>query len=314
MPFPTDILAPFIGSVTVFHRYDQLYNAAVVPDSDGAAVMRYSKYEYRNSRYYAGNESVFDTHIPAVAELVAKELFKEDTYLSSFVTSASYRAYVGLCSHLPYDYKIELRCRPLEDSPLVRKTCTAAVKLCENNIRLQLGIKSSYKKIDVPENIGRIIAEYFDKVMPERSKKRAKSDVEDYMKLYEPEESGKADISRALDIERKAWQTAVDLEGEPSDENEPPQSGDIPELDDFGSCGDFSDLKAALTEQLIGALSAALDGRFALFCRENGIIFTEAERLINEASYDAVGDAVMSGGEIIDDYREDIEKMIKETK
>ena len=48
----------------------------------------------------------------------------------------------------------------------------------------------------------------------------------------------------------------------------------------------------------------------AAACAAQSIAPAEAERRINELSFDAVGDAVIEGGEVIPDYDDDIRSAI----
>ena len=135
------------------------------------------------------------------------------------------------------------------------------------------------------------------------------------MKLYEPRSVGKADIARAMQIENDAWQTAIDLDGENIvfEEVSSAEISAATEKTVETAHGDdeFSSFAASLDAGLFALLKAAASGRFASACAEKKIAPAEAERLINEISYDIVGDAVIDGGEVISDYADDIANAIK---
>ena len=153
------------------------------------------------------------------------------------------------------------------------------------------------------------------------------------MALYEPENKGPADISRALEIEAAAWETAELLdtgeeeleitaatcadafsliaeaptasEAASADEKqEQVLSAAIPEENaDFG---EFSFLLSLDTLQR-EALLAAKNGTFDAFCRSKGKMADMVCASINESAMDAIGDIILEEDfSLVPDYEEDI--------
>ena len=148
------------------------------------------------------------------------------------------------------------------------------------------------------------------------------------MLLYEPKQNGVADISRALDIERQAWETA-DLLSVEEDEEEifsvPMHSFDgsevapisvdesaLPGVFEQGSSDEeFGFVVSALSEGQRRALRAALKGSFSECCRALGVMEENMRGEINEVSMEYIGDMILdSDFSVLEDYEAEIEMIL----
>ena len=162
--------------------------------------------------------------------------------------------------------------------------------------------------------------------------KEAEEDA--YMALYEPKQTGMADISRALDIEKQAWETA-DLLSVDEEDCEPisvyaeltaedviaPIPAEpireiavtetlLPMADD----DEYGFIAEALSDEQRGALRAALNGVFASYCRDIGVMAENMRGEINEIAMEYIGDMILEGDfSVIEDYKSEIEAALHST-
>lgn len=313
-PVPTEIVAPFLPDAAPRLTFPEYMSKDSGADFE---LIRYaSTYDYKKSKYYESFKSDFDAHIPAAAKAGCDAMFAGGIFGETTPMRVLRDGFSGAVVCHEAKYKIEIMYRSPLKSRAVRDAVTSVIKMCENNIRAEKGIKSRFSKIEIPEPAARAIAAYFDSTYPNRYKKKKKdTETDDYMKLYEPRSVGKADIARAMQIESDAWQTAIDLDGENIvfEDVLPDEISAATEKTVETPYGDdeFSSFIASLDAGLLALLKAAVIGSFKSACAGKKIAPAEAERLINEISYDIVGDAVIDGGEIISDYADDIANAIK---
>ena len=148
---------------------------------------------------------------------------------------------------------------------------------------------------------------------------------EAYMALYEPKQSGPADISRALAIEEEAWETAALLSTEDEElieeapvlplvmPTEPSQQEEAGEslgilFSENSDGDDFDFIETALSDTEREALKAALDGRFSAYCRGIGEMAESVRARINEAAMEAIGDMIIeSDFSVLADYIDEIQ-------
>ena len=157
------------------------------------------------------------------------------------------------------------------------------------------------------------------------------------MMLYEPKQTGPADISRALDIEKQAWETAELLSVEDAEEPiSPPSFAPEPISKTLMSAllipsepapakeeapfamlpladaeNEFSFVAQVLTERQQGALRAALKNAFASYCRSIGVMEENMRGEINEVAMEYVGDMILDGDcSVLEDYEEEIKTVL----
>ena len=314
IPIPYDIVAPIFSDAAKSLTLAELYTDIKTASYD--LIKACSLYDYKKSKYYGANRAVYDEHIKKAAEIGARVYFGGDIYETIRPIRVSRDSFSWAVASYDVKFKMEISYRPLTKNHAVRDAATAIIKYCENNVRAALGIKSRFSKIVLPQDVERAINGYFDAVYPDRYvKKKKRPEEEDYLKFYEPDASGTADIARAMQIEHDAWQTAIDLDADNIvfEENDISQSEITAIQKESADAGDeFGAFVLALTPELRAILKAAAGGNFTAECAKQNVLPTEAERIINETSYDTVGDAVISNGKITDDYFEQIISAINE--
>jgi hypothetical protein len=199
------------------------------------------------------------------------------------------------------------------------------IKLAENQLRSAFGIKSRLSPAVANADLKREILSYFEEHLPSKAGKSKKKETEEeaYMLLYEPKQKGLADISRALDIEKQAWETAdllsVDEEPEeilPSNREifeEPPllpvtvNEVTVPNLPEIDSDEEFGFVTSALSDMQKNALKAALKNNFSEYCRSIGVMEENMRGEINEISMEYIGDMIIDGDfTVLEDYEEEI--------
>ena len=308
IPIPYDIISPFLDEAAPNLSLPELY----YPNDAAYKMMAaYSRYDIKKSKYYAENAEFFETHIKAAFEAGMEEYMRSDEYKNIEPAHVCRDSFSGAVACRDVKFKLEIWYRAMPHWRGAKDVVAGIFKLCENNVRAVLGIKARLKTDAVREDVSRAVNAYFDNLFPDRDKKKKKQEeTEEYMKLYEPENSGVADISHALDIERDAWQTALELEGEDaySEQDETEAENAFAPSGEYD--GDVSSALRALSPKLLTVLRAAMENDIAAACAEVMMPVAEAERLINEAAYDAIGDALIENGKIIDDYRDEIKSSL----
>ena len=287
-------------------------------------VQSLSAYDYRKSKYYADYKEAFDTHIPAAVTRVMNELVMPE--LAAFGVHpmrVSRDSFSGAVVCRSVKFKIELVCCPVRRSYELKQLVTGMVKLCENHLRAAFAIKSRFSPAGVDEKIKAALSAYFDECYPDRFKSRRKKqenvEEEAYMALYEPENDGPADITRALAIEEAAWETAALLDTD-EDAEAPEQAETIPDAvqeraespipaDAFAVGGDDSpaSFAACMTAAQRQAVLAAARGEFATFCRAAGKMPETVRGEINELAMEQIGDMILDDDfSLIEDYAEEL--------
>lgn len=305
VPIPYDVVSPFVGAAAQNLSMPELYCRK---DDMSAMLVACSRYDMKKSKYYADNADFFETHITKAATAGIAEYMRSEKYTGAEPVHVSRDSFSGAVASSGAKRKLEIWYRAAPRGRGSSDAVSGIFKLCENGVRAALGIRSRLKETELPEAVVSAVNGYFDSLFPDRDKKRKKADdEEEYMKLYEPENDGTADISHALDIERDAWKTAAELEDAGAQfvgDAAKNEYADV--LDDIEHDGDIHSMISALPRALINVIAAALDGDMARGCAETAIPVAEAERRINDKAYDAFGDALIENGNIIEDYRSDV--------
>ncbi len=287
-----------------------------------------SSYDYRNSKYYEQYAEEYDRHIPKVVERTVNRIIMNDPEAFGIVPVKTVRdSYAGAVASRKAKCKIEISRYAVRRSAgngeyELKQIFAGLIKLAENRIRIRFGIKSRFSPTGLDACMKEEIASYFNAVYPDSlRKKRQKEDEEEaYMALYEPKQTGKADIGRALAIEEQAWETAELLttedEGDFSFEpfmnteefsEEKAESEDFvrqPSTEEFSlafdeqtvydeSDGDFEFIRTDFTEEQREALRAAVENRFSEYCRSVGRMEDLVRGELNEIAMEAIGDMIL---------------------
>ena len=303
-----------------------------------------SSYDYTKSKYYETREREFDLHIPRAMERVVNRIIMknpQDFGISAVTTSRD--SYAGAIASHSAKFKIEITRYALRRScgkgeMDLKHVLTNLIKLAENQLRSAFGIKSRFSPVIPDPRLKQEILDYFGEYLPTSGRSAKKKSTEEaYMMLYEPRQTGPADISRALDIEKQAWETAELLSVEEAEEPISPPSfvlEPIPKTSMPTSliCSDpvpakeetpfamlpladveneFSFVTQVLTERQQGALQAALKNAFASYCRSIGVMEENMRGEINEVAMEYIGDMILDGdGSVLEDYEEEIKTVL----
>ena len=323
-----DVLEDFVGDVAgkvslpEFYMRDGLLSWGLI-----SAV---SSYDYKKSKYYEQYAEAYDLHIPkAVEKAVNSVIIKNPNAFGITVIKTVRDSYAGAVASHKAKCKIELSRYAIRKSAArgeheLKQIFAGLIKLAENRIRMYFGIKSRFSPIGLDAQMKEEILSYFNAVYPEQSrKKQPKNDEEEaYMALYEPKQTGKADISRALAIEEQAWETAELLSTEEDDEiafepfpEETVSPLDFPENKPIeekaetknplstgisfsfenmsDTDGDFSFIQREFSAEQREALRAALENRFAQYCRSVGKMADHVRGELNEIAMEAIDDMIL---------------------
>ncbi len=293
-------------------------------------IFSVSSYDYTGSKYYEQYAAEYDRHIPAAVEAAVNCIIMKDPEAFGIIPVKTVRdSYSGALASHKAKYKIEISRLAIRRSASkgesdLKQIFGGLIKLAENRIRLHFGIKSRFSPTGIDSRLKDKIKAYFDAVYPDQSSKKSKKTEEDaYMALYEPKQTGKADIARALAIEEQAWETAELLSTEEDKEElslelpeiaEPPLKAafeenplqkeqeeknaflDVFPFEEGDICGlseDFDFIRTDLTEEQRGALRAAIQGGFAEYCREIGKMEALVRGELNEIAMEAIGDMIL---------------------
>ena len=314
-----------------------------------ALISSLTAYDYTKSKYYPDHAKEFDLHIPQAAEHIAREWISPRLSEYGIEPVQVLRdSFSGAVACHDVKFKIAVICTPLRRSLELKQALTGIIKLCENNMRAVFGIKSRFVPNGISEDLKLAVSAYFDGIYPERNQKKKKSaqaiEEERYMALYEPDNKGPADISRALEIEAAAWETAELLDtgeddtfgtegvafepfavmaetitentaGETETERTSPTEAmpTPPSYDTSDESGELGEFAFLLTLEPLQreALLAAADGFFDRFCRSKGKMAETVCASINEIAVEAIGDIILEDDfSLVSDYMEDILSVI----
>ena len=278
-----------------------------------------SSYDYKKSKYYEMHAKEYDLHIPrALTRAVNRVIMKnpDDFGICEMTTTRdSYAgAIVSHCSKFKMEIvRYALRKTSAKGDFDLKHIFANLIKLAENQLRGAFGIKSRFSPIIPDSRLKEEILAYFDECLPAKANKKMKKEAEEeaYMALYEPRQTGMADISRALDIEKQAWETA-DLLSVDEEENEPspvyaelsigetkPTETLLPSVCD----DEYGFIAEALSDEQRSALRAALNGGFSAYCRDHGIMAENMRGEINEIAMESIGDMILDGDfSVLEDY------------
>jgi hypothetical protein len=296
-----------------------------------------SSYDYTKSKYYEAHKKEYDLHIPmALSRAVNHVMMKNpgDFGISSVKTSRD--SYAGAIVSHRSKFKLEITRYALRKTSTngeedLKHVLANLIKLAENQLRSAFGIKSRLSPIISDARLKQEILAYFEEYLPVKTGKSKKRETEEesYMQLYEPKQKGLADISRALDIERQAWETADLLSVEEDPEEILPTDHKIVEespllpvtvnavavsevWNDAASDEEFGFVASALSDVQKNALKAALKHNFSDYCRSVGIMEENMRGEINEISMEYIGDMIIdSDFTVLEDYIEDVNINIK---
>ena len=305
-----------------------------------------SSYDYKKSKYYESHAKEFDLHIPRALERAVNCIIMqnpEEFGICAVTTSRD--SYAGAIASHGAKFKMEITRHALRKSSGkgemdLKHIFANLIKLAENQIRSAYGIKSRFSPIISNARLKQEILDYFGENLPSFGRPKKKKEEDSYMVLYEPQQTGLADISRALAIEQQAWETAdllsVEEDAEetvssssliPDTVSNLPIAEDIPSSDDpvpreeapplamlalTDTENEFDFVVEILTDRQQGALRAALNDSFSPYCRSIGVMEENMRGEINEISMEYVGDMILDCDfSVLEDYEAEITAMLE---
>ena len=299
-----------------------------------------SSYDYQKSKYYGQYGEEYDRHIPkAVETAINRVIMKNPEEFGIAVAKTVRDSYTGAVVSHKEKCKIEVSRYVIRKSAArgeqdLKQIFGNLIKLAENRIRTYFGIKSRFSPTGVDSRMKDEISSYFNAVYPEQNRKKQNKNAEEeaYMALYEPKQTGKADIERALAIEEHDEMAAepifeatkanvafpkektIDEEKikEETDKRESVLEGFSLSFEDCEETdGDFVFIQTDLTEQQREALRAALEGRFSEYCRTLGKMADHVRGELNEIAMEAIGDMILEEDfSPVSDYLDEMKAML----
>lgn len=327
IPMPRE-LTPILPQIVQKAPFKEFF-LDVPPEQDMENTARIlmefaSDYDYRTSRYYPGNESMYDEKLRAAVIAALTDACREKRGIFSF--EKKYRltrdAYCGAVAPAEIKRRIDVEFYSFTRSLETRERITSLVRYAENRLRLVLKIRAKLGvgKLDPADR--EIIDRFFAPLMEEKPLSRAEVaalEEREYLKLYEAESVG-FDLAAAEEIERTSWDntrrltfadtSAVDASVDVSEDESVDVSEDEPaEGESVDASVDESTASTADGAEK-EAVRAALRGDFRNYCRANGLFDGDMASKINEIFLELIGDVVLldENGEygLIEDYREDV--------
>jgi len=299
LPLPETLL-PLVGTALRLASFKEFYIASIPTDGDAsplppsALIAAASDYSYRASRYYAGNEGLFDELVPAALAAALGSIGVDPARDLMRQAKTERDAYCGSLCAQTVKRRIVLEYYSFARSYALRSDVTAAVKLAENGVRRMLRVKSRLTVPGGSDAVRAAVAAFFAGRTGAVKAARAADAEPEYERFYDaPEET--LDVSRSHGIEAASWANTELLAPEAADEETAP-AADAP---------------------VTGALAAPLAETLRrLFRGERGAVSDTDAAAINEYAADVLGDVVLEhDGEawtLIEDYREDVASWITE--
>lgn len=324
LPAPASLCGETLSAVMSHCRLKEFYVPTGGEDGYLQALMAFcSNYDYRKSKFYnEQNRTLFDSAVLGGLSLVVEHLSREGKLFSAAGMEDSRLtrdAYTGaLCSY-HIKRRIEVEFCSFSRSHELRFFITDVLKYIENRLRATLGVRSRLSIYALPTSTRQLLDAYLDKTLP--AKASAKKPVEEapaaYEKLYDlPRQE--LSLSHAADIERVSWETTeqlVEAFEEPIEEipKEPevistPPAPTPEAVTDMGSPWRpyRAFLRALLSEDSVAAASVA---------RERGTPLEVLADDVNTLAFEELGDILLEEGDsgfaVIEDYREELEKILQ---
>ena len=315
---PKNIFGKEISLVMQGSNLKEFYASSALDDSQGFVklILEFcSNYSYKNSRYYASNEALYDEFIQRTLKL----LF-DSGLLQGFSTedcTMKRDAYTGaLCSYHAKK-KIEIKYCSFSRTNEFRYIIGDIIKYAENKIRAYLSIKSRLGVFSLSDGIRRRIDEYSSEYFIKKPTAK-KEEKHEYDKLYDIPKK-EFSLSDAVRIESDSWQTTQRLvEAFESEEEkapaEPVEQKIGPAERKPEPAQDTDDPFSPYIEFLTFVFEKDFSNQKKFASREGKMLEIIADE-INNIAADAFGDILIEedaeGYTVIEEYTEILEKIIK---
>ena len=336
-PLPKGLL-PFIPQIAPKSQFKEFYlHPLVLLARDGeknnvsllgkAVIETLSDYDYTQSKCYKPNKAFYDSELPYLLGMfITKALSGSVAPLSlDRFYSLTRESYSGAVVAPGIKMRIDLSFLSFTRKAESRQVITSALKECENRLRYVLGIKSKLKTDPLTAETGGCLTEALNSVYPPPN--AAKNEEPEYMEYYEPDSAG-YDYDSAAELEYSSWANTERLTGEDLIPREPenddaeisvssvaPASGYNSETE---NSVENTPADSRNTDPVTkGAVRAALDGEFGLFCRENKLNEGNTADIINSLFLEVLGDVIIepevsgTSYRLVEDYRKEIENWLQ---
>lgn len=332
IPCPMDQISEFIFDVISASSFKEFYLSEMGTAGDAgtdAMVAYLSDYDFRRCKYRTPeNKEAYNRYMLSAMRRVIFALMNSDNPVYDDTKTAVIERDAfprSLCTHT-VKCRLKIRYTPLSKDIKLRSIVTMAVRYTENKLRANLGVKSRLAIKDFPDQYKRLIDEYFDSLIGEKSAKVRKENLPEYESLYDaPSES--LSISGADKIEQESWLTTARLVGDEYayEDDTTIDFADVVSRDQYmevqveesikaNNEDSDSESKYGLGKDEISIISDIIEGRIFDF----GFETLEKIEKINEAFSEGFGDVIIEsdgdGYKIIEDYQEDIKLWITKIK
>lgn len=339
------VIYPCLPQIVKKAQFKEFYLDTLLGSDDAVALVTdifmegFSDYDYRTSRYYRMHEREYDRVMHDVLERVLSEAYHADR--EPFSLAREFRlnrdAYAGAIAQTEVKKRLSITFLSFLRSEKPREWVTGVLKYTENRLRKRMALRAKLRVDGLSPADQAVIDAYFGAdPVPEKKKSAAQAEEEAYLKHYEADTHG-FDFSAAGEIEKASWDNTVRLTDTETDDAPVPDTT-TPEPDDTiataekspidaavgipgesGMASDDRDTSPMANPAEVGgytlekaALTAALDGRFAAYCRAVGEFPGRMAERINEIFMDEMGDIVLEADySVIEDYREEAEEWSK---
>ncbi len=327
---PYELLQAFISDVITLSPLKEFWfsnDALTEREQRNLFLTAISEYDWKKGKYAAGaTRAFYEKHMLGAMSCVISDLWYGNDILRSIKETKKIRRTAfpsSICTH-SVKCTLELEYYPISESAL-REKITQAVRYSENKLRALMGIKSRLAIKDMDAYYAYIIDKYFESVYKAESEKRRVAMLPEYERLYDAP-SGEMSVAGAVEIEESSWSTTARLV---ADDIDSIQTYD-PYTDNINN-GTKEKQNSSSTEAHPSANSRSDDNdsspdisdaemKFLLNCLEGAVLVSTLDNdkmadSINEAFLPVLGDVVIeasdSGYAIIEEYREDIERILK---
>ncbi|MBR5453847.1 MAG: TerB N-terminal domain-containing protein [Clostridia bacterium] len=328
---PLDALDPILNKITEKASFKEFFLSGARDETEESseplakALERFaSSYNWRSSRFLTPeNRPLFKKHVPGALSYLLEHASLKGA--RPVLRTLSRDAYTASLSAHSVKMHMDIEYLSFTESIELGAVVTAAVKYTENRIRAHLGVKARLKLNPLPEDVSRILEEYFDSVLPLPSAAKSvrptrvsaassAEEIPEYEKYYTPISTG-FDPARAAEIEAQSWRVTEMLtpETDPPEETVVEVTLAVPakEADPVQSGEELSPYKAlwdALTEGEKKFIISLQGGK-----RPSGIEADATADSINEKAAELTSDILLEdsgdGYAVIEDYTEDAAAM-----
>ena len=341
------VIYPCLPQIVKKAQFKEFYLDTLLGSTESLPILTdiflegFSDYDYKTSRYYRMHQAAYDKTMREVLQSVLTAAYQagREPFSLSKDFHINRDTYAGAIAQTEVKRRLAVTFTSFLRSEKPREWVTSIVKYTENRLRKRLSLRASLRVDGLSAADQAVIDAYFGAdPVPAKKKTAPQLEEETYLRHYEADSHG-FDFSAAGEIEKTSWDNTARLtDMEPqapepdrevpdeypaavSDENvpapaettaepddTPAQTEEIPaETVDTAETPDEADAGAYAIEK--AALAAALDGRFAAYCRSVGAFPGKMADRINGIFMDEMGDIVLEADyTVVPDYREEAEK------